>query len=198
MKNVLKSFGYMLFYSIFQMIVMSMIASIVGSAYGSKEQVELFMNNNMMVLTVISNIFTIIIFVLYFKVRKKNLLKEVNIKTVGIKKYMLPCIITFSYSMAFSLLTIDANFENANILQTAVEHYSSLMHNLGTIMYIIAVLIVAPITEEFIYRGLILTELKRKYNNTIAIIVGALLFGVSHIMAGGGILLVGSFIVGII
>lgn len=198
MKNILKAVGYVLFYIIFQIIVMSMTASIVGSSYGSKEQVELFMNNNMMFLTVISNILTITIFVVYFKILKRDLLKELNITKVGINEYILPCIITFSYSLAFSLLTMNANFENANIIQTTVEHYSSSIPYLGTILYVIALLIVAPVTEEFVYRGLVIRELQKKYNNVTVIIISALLFGVSHIIAGGVILSVGSLIVGVI
>lgn len=100
--------------------------------------------------------------------------------------------------MAFSLLTMNDSFENANIIQTTVEHYSGLIPYLGTILYVIALLIVAPVTEEFIYRGLIITELQKKYNNVTAVIISALLFGISHIMAGGVILLAGSLIVGII
>ena len=107
MKSILKSIGYILFYMVFQMIIMSMVSMVVGTASGSKEQMEMFVNNNMMLLTVISNILTVIILILFIKLRKKSLSEELQAKRVDIRNYILPCVITFTYSMAFSLLGND-------------------------------------------------------------------------------------------
>lgn len=106
MKSILKSIGYILFYMVFQMIIMSMVSMVVGTASGSKEQMEMFVNNNMMLLTVISNILTVIILILFIKLRKKSLSEELQAKRVDIRNYILPCVITFTYSMAFSLLSV--------------------------------------------------------------------------------------------
>ena len=198
MKSILKSIGYILFYMVFQMIIMSMVSMVVGTASGSKEQMEMFVNNNMMLLTVISNILTVIILILFIKLRKKSLLEELQAKRVDIRNHILPCVITFTYSMAFSLLTYNMSFENTKIVQNGVEYYSGLMPHLGMILQIIALLLVAPITEEFICRGIILTQLRKEHGVMVSIVLSALLFAFLHIMAGGVVLVLASLIVGVI
>ncbi|MBN2925911.1 MAG: CPBP family intramembrane metalloprotease [Eubacterium sp.] len=198
MKSILKSVGYILFYMAFQMSIMSMISVGAGIASGSKEQMEVFMNNNMMVLTVISNILTIIVLILFIKFRKKSVSEEIQAKRVDSRNYVLPCVITFTYSMAFSLLTYNMSFENAKIVQTGVEYYSEVMPYLGVILQVIALLLVAPVTEEFICRGLILTKLQKEHGKVLSIVLSALLFAFLHVMAGGTVLVLGSLIVGLI
>ncbi len=196
MKNILKAFSYILFYMIFQVIVMSLIAIVIANLKGNMNEVESFMNNNVLGLTILTNIFTILIILLFFKVRKKKLLHEINIKAVSINKYVLPCISAFCFSSVFALLTYNMNFENAIQIKSSVEYYSSILPYLGTVLQIIALLLVSPITEEVICRGLILTTLQKKYSNIIAVILSSLLFGVIHIMAGGILLVIGAIIMG--
>ena len=198
MKNILKSIGYILFYIVFQIIIVSIVSVIVGASSESKEQMQLFINNNMMVLALISNILTIVVLVLISIIRKRNLFKELNIKKVRFKEYIFPCIMAFTCSMAFALLTYHLSFENALMIQTGVTYYSGIMPYLGIILQIVTLLVVAPITEEIICRGLILTTLQKEYRKAVAVTLSALLFGVLHLMAGGTVLVLGSFIMGII
>ena len=46
---------------------------------------------------------------------------------------------------------------------------------------LINLMIFIPITEEFIFRGLILKRLLKKYNRTLAVIYSALIFSLFHI-----------------
>jgi len=198
MKSIIKSIGYILFYVLFQSIVISIIAMIVKNSVNDVSQMQNIINSNTLGLAILTNILTILLLSLFFKLHKKRLYKETNIKLVDIKQCLLPCIIAFSASMIFSILTINLNFENENLIQNSVRYYSNIMPFLGIILQIIALLLVSPFTEEIICRGLILTNIQDKYNNVVAIIVSALLFGIIHFMAGGIILVIGSVLMGII
>jgi membrane protease YdiL (CAAX protease family) len=50
---------------------------------------------------------------------------------------------------------------------------------IGVILYFIAIAIVAPLTEEILFRGVMLNELK-PYGNMSAIVITSLLFGFIH------------------
>ena len=50
----------------------------------------------------------------------------------------------------------------------------------SAIFNLIAVVIIAPFSEEILFRGLILGELAKCFNMHIAIILQAVLFGVMH------------------
>lgn len=66
------------------------------------------------------------------------------------------------------------------------------------IAFIAAIYIVAPFTEEFVFRGLILTKLRESVKAAPAIIISALLFGVIHLMTGSVITGIHALIGGII
>ena len=62
------------------------------------------------------------------------------------------------------------------------------------VMYGITIVIVAPITEELIFRGLILNRLLMRYRPIVAILISALIFSLAHLNKS----YIGSFIHGII
>lgn len=100
--------------------------------------------------------------------------------------------------MAFALITYRMDFANAQQISDSAKYYSDIFPGLGIAMQIIALLIVSPITEEIICRGLILTRIQRNFNDTIAVLLSGLLFGIIHLAAGGAVLAAGAFVMGII
>lgn len=185
MKNVLKAVGYLIYYVVFQVVVMSGIAMalVVSNRIGSEAEIEGFMNNNALGLTIISNVLTILLLFVFFRIRKTKLTEEINLKKVEWKDCILPSLAAFSFSMCFSLATYHMNFANAQQIQMSVAHYSGIMPYLGAAVWTMAILVVSPITEEIICRGLILTRLQRK---------------VSDVAAGGITLVIGAAIIGVI
>lgn len=73
----------------------------------------------------------------------------------------------------------------------AVEDYSKLMDEVGLTdvdwLMIILTVLLAPINEECIMRGIILTRLKRKMAPVFAIIISAVYFGIFHMNVVQGI-----------
>ncbi len=156
MKSIIKSVGYVLFYVMFQVVVLSVMASAMAAFGWSMNEVESFMNNNSMGLTIITNVLTVLILMAFFKIRKKKLLKEINVTPISFQDCFLPCRAAFAYSFAFSLVTYSMNFENQVQIKACVEHYSDFVPYLGTIVQIITLLLISPIAEEIIFRGLVL------------------------------------------
>ena len=48
------------------------------------------------------------------------------------------------------------------------------------IIMLISIVIIAPIVEEIIFRGLILSRLNKVMNTTVALIVSSLIFAILH------------------
>lgn len=84
MKNVVKAVGYLIYYVVFQVVVMSGIAMalVVSNRIGSEAEIEGFMNNNALGLTIISNVLTILLLFVFFRIRKTKLTEEINLKKV--------------------------------------------------------------------------------------------------------------------
>lgn len=196
-KSIFKSFGYVLFYMMFQMVFMSVIA-IILQAVDSSLDMEAFMGRHTMLLACASNILTVLALILLFRIRKKSLLREINLKPVKPKSYILPCIAAFTCSMVFSLFTYSMSFNNAAGISSGVEYYSGILPGLGGVIQAVTLLIVSPVTEEIIFRGLILTALQKRFHWVIAVLVSGLLFGLIHFMAGGTVLVLGATVMGIV
>lgn len=199
MKNFIKSIGYLLFYILFQMITISVIVSCsAASGITNAAEINNFVNYHTLVFTIISNLLSLFVLFFFFHLRKKNFTEEINFKYVNVQKCIFPCITAFFYSMAFALVTYHMDFTNAGQITDSKAFYSSLFPGLGTIVQILTLLIISPLAEEIIFRGLILTRLQRSFRNITAIIVSGLLFGIIHAAAGGIVLVVGAGIIGII
>lgn len=66
------------------------------------------------------------------------------------------------------------------------------------VAFILSIFIVAPIVEEFVFRALIMTKLRKEVPTVISIIISAILFALIHFMAGGIITVVHAFLGGLI
>lgn len=198
MKNVIKAVGYLIYYVVFQAIAMSGIAIFLtasGRMTGGAK-IEGFMNSNVLGLTIVSNVLTILVLFAFFHIRKKKLADEINLKKVEWKDCILPSLAAFGLSMVFALATCHMDFANAQQIQMSVAHYSGLAPYLGTVVWVMAILIVSPITEEIICRGLVLTRLQRRLPERAAVLISGLLFGIIHLAAGGVILAMGAAVMG--
>ena len=180
------------------MVLISIIVAMLGSSGSGMEELEKMVGQNMLGLTILTNILTIVVLLIFFRLRKKKLATEINIRHIKIDSYILPCVIAFSYSMIFALITYHFSFDNAENIKISVEYYQNLFPYFGTIMQIIALLIVSPITEEIVCRGLILTTLQKQYSNIFSVLFSGFLFGILHLMAGGMVLVLGSMVMGMI
>lgn len=197
MKGKLKSFfaaiGY-LFVTFGIQLIVSMIGGIlVGVIYAIKNIDEISTNapnvdditNQMLGATnyilLASSIITVLVFLLIYKIRKKSFKEELQIvKTVKINLLM------------GVTLGISAWLFNAGALSLVQEaglfkNHFSIMENLlaplseGNIFIaLLTVGIIAPFTEEFMFRGVIFKTLNKNISVLWTIIIQALFFGIFH------------------
>ncbi len=106
--------------------------------------------------------------------------------------YLLPVAAAFCFS-AFS-----------NILQATAPIPPKLIGGMSDdmeksmIAFILSVFIIAPVVEEFVFRALIMTALRKGISTTVSIFISALLFALIHSMAGGILIVVHAFLGGLI
>lgn len=139
----------------------------------------------------ISGVITIAFLVLFFLIRKKNLLTEARVvKTKG--KYIflgmglgLSCMLTINFGM--SLLPeswLEAYATRSNLLLEGSD-----------LAIIVSTVIMAPLVEELIFRGLMLSRLRKGMSDWMAILLSALIFGLAH---GQILWMVYTFVLGVV
>ena len=194
MKSILKSIGWLILFLIIQIIIPSvfLIPDIKNGA--DDNTLETIMSERLFLTTIISSLLFVSVSIAIYKLRKLNIKDEWKMNNVNYKKYILPCIITFSYSLFYALITYTPYTNSTSDIHKSVENYGIF----GIPLMILVLLVCNPITEEILNRAIIINTLKRSFNTNIAIIGSALIFGVLHFNAGGIILALGGFFIGLI
>ena len=129
MRGICKAIAYFIMYVcltvVLQMLLSMGVASIgTAKGIGDKELIMEFVGNNILGMTVVSGILTIIVIYLVFKVRKKQVKYEWKTGKVHIKDVALAAVISFAFSFLFSLFTYDVPMSNSLMISKSVEFYS--------------------------------------------------------------------------
>ena len=130
--------------------------------------------------------------VLILKIRKNNITKKYNLSAIPLTEYVIPIGAGFCFSV-FS-----------NILQTILPIPEFLAGEAGEtfgasiIAFIAAIYIIAPFTEEFVFRGLIMTRVRRTMGAFSSVCISAVLFGAIHLMTGSAVTVVHALLGGLI
>lgn len=134
----------------------------------------------------------LLIVILIFKIKKIDIQNTYGIKPVPFKEYLLSVAAAFCFS-AFSNIVQAV----APIPQELAGGMSDDMEK-NTIAFILSVFIVAPVVEEFVFRALVMTKLRKGVSPVTAIIISAILFALIHSMAGGIITVAHAFLGGLV
>ncbi len=129
------------------------------------------------VIVLISNICTILALVVFFALRKKNLLDEVGAAPIPGATYLPLSVVGMSLAVLVIIIL--------NMLPISEEAFAEYTESTSVIdssgfLSMVSTVIFAPITEEIIFRGLVYTRLKRAMPKWIAAVLQAALFGVLH------------------
>ena len=144
-----------------------------------------FSMNHLLLITLVSNVVTIAIFVLFNRIRKKNIKEEWSMVPLKTGLYVYPALASFLLSLAWAFITYDLSFENAEQIGKSVSFYSGMIPGLGGIMMAFTLLFAQPIMEEILCRGIMLKKLKLSFPDWAAILISAAVFGIAHLPAGG-------------
>lgn len=127
---------------------------------------------------IVSGLVTLFILWLFFLIRKKSFIQEVSLHRID-KTKILPLILL---GAGLSLL-LTCILSVLPMPQELMESYGEASQGLlvGSLpIRLLSNVIVAPIVEEVIFRGLIFSRLKKAMNVWPAIIISSLLFGLGH------------------
>lgn len=194
MKNFFKSIGkaalYFAVYFVVQLVV-SYVYGVVWTAQQTAalmaageqidvmaltEQLSAHVMDNLMLITLISNAVTLLVYWIRFAVRKKKFAKEVELKPVEVKR-LLPVVIG---AMGFNVIvTVVINFFPwpEGWMDAYMTNSASID---GSLISWISAVIMAPVVEEILFRGLIYTRLKKGMPTIVAAILASLVFGLVH------------------
>lgn len=198
LKNKIKSFFVAIMYLVIAFVV-QIIVSIIGATivsvnYFANNQSaiqnsgldqtaaitnELMSNMNYILLT--SSITTIVLFILIYKLRKKNISEELLFKATNKLNYLIALLLGVSvwiFNTGFvSLLSEGELFKNSF---KALEESLAFVGGNNIILSILVVGIVAPFAEELLFRGIIYNKLIKNISIRGTIIIQGILFGVYH------------------
>ncbi|MCH5270518.1 MAG: CPBP family intramembrane metalloprotease [Lachnospiraceae bacterium] len=134
----------------------------------------------------------LILVIILLKIKGVAIQDRCQVRPVSYKKYILPAVAAFSFS-AFSNI-IQVNIPIPEALTGDMENH------LGNsiVAFIMSVFIIAPIVEEVVFRGLIMTKLRKEMSVTTSSLLSAVLFAIIHFMAGGTITVIHAFWGGLI
>ena len=203
MKGIWKAIAYFVLYFGLTMILqmlLSIVFMAVGAANGLNDETLIvkFANNNLLGMTVISGILTVLVLYLVFKLRKKQVKQEWKLNPFKAENIVLASLIAFSLSFLFALCTYNISLENSQMISKSVIFYNGTIPLFGDIMMVANLLVIAPITEEIALRGIVYTRVEKTTNAVTAIIVSSILFGLMHFMAGGIVLIIGTTLMALV
>ena len=131
-----------------------------------------------MTLTLISSILTLLILGLVFLIRKKNFLEETSIRSMPVSGIVPVALAAVGFNIVVSKLLQIIPFPESWI--ESYQQNSSMIGAGNMAVAWIATVIVAPILEEIVFRGLIYTRLKQGMAAVAAAVIASLLFALSH------------------
>lgn len=136
---------------------------------------------NVTMLTLVSNLLTILILSLFFTLRKKDPMEEVMLRPVR-RPWRVAALcmlygtaLNIFFSVTLSLLPLpDALLEAVDV------QYAGLYGQTSLLVEILNTAVVTGLLEEIVFRGLALSRLQRGTSRAAAVIISAVIFGVLH------------------
>lgn len=133
--------------------------------------------DNTLLSTIFGDIMFIVAIMIVIKLFKQNIEERLKLVKVNIKTVFTAIVVALVFNIVFQ------SSQFLFPISMRAELFSEMDSELGDVVSVIgfiATVIVAPIAEEILFRGLILGELTKCFNVHIAIVLQAVLFGVMH------------------
>jgi len=196
MKNFFKSIGKAALYFAVYYVTQLIVSFVYGTIWSAGKTAELMAagetvdavalseqlvahlmeDQTLLLLTFWSGVITLVIYWIRFAVRKKNFFKEVEIKKIATNG-ILPIVIT-----ALSMnVVVSVVISNLPWPQEWIDAYMTNSASIdGSLLSWLAAVVMAPVLEEIVFRGLIYTRLKKGMPAIVAAIIASFVFGLCH------------------
>ncbi len=168
-KSILFSILYTAIYFILQVVIQ--LVMLFGWGYS-------FTMENLTLTIIISSILSFFIYWGIVKLRKQNLASVCSFKRFDYSQ--IPVYLLFGFSLQYHFQGLIAVFKLEELFPEHTRRLKLIFEGGSPLMIILSVIILGPIIEEIIFRGLVINELKGKMPLIIVIIIQALIFGVIH------------------
>lgn len=126
-------------------------------------------------ISLISGLLTLLILAVFFLLRRKDPLREVGIRAArGQCVCAAGAVTPILYAVVIFVLSL--------LPEAWMESYMDAAESLSQtgVLITVATVAVAPVVEEVIFRGLILSRLRNALPGWLAVVLSALIFGVCH------------------
>ena len=156
----------------------SMIGAAIQAAQNGGDEDEIYaamLNADVMILTLISGLLTLAVVLAFYLIRRKKLSEALWLRPVPASALFTGASLAPAlYFMVVIVLSV--------LPEAWTESYTEASADIstGTVVGVISVAIVAPVVEEFIFRGLIMTRLSRVMSGWLAVLLSAAVFGLCH------------------
>lgn len=175
--SLLITFSFILFIGIFSSIAMMTIPNALTHAT---------------IISAIVQVLYLLLILSIFYLKKIDFKQRCCLAIVPYHAYLIPALAAFCFSVSSNL------FQEMIPIPEALTSSMEMNISSNPVSTFLTVLLIAPIVEETVFRGLIMTKLRQFFSIPSSIIISALLFGVIHIMAGGFITVLHAFLGGLI
>lgn len=170
--NILK---YALTYLIFQVVIGVISSIFIITKYGIDSAQKIY-NGNIFLITLLAAIASLLIYSAFLRRTGENLIQRCEFKKISLKNTIL----IFICGVGFSAITL----EFIQLISARFQSYRNVSNTimLGTNSFIgvASVVLLLPMFEEILFRGLIFNELRSRLNAILSIIIQALIFGAFH------------------
>ncbi|WP_026882865.1 CPBP family intramembrane glutamic endopeptidase [Clostridium akagii] len=174
---------YLVIYYGFQLVDFLFIG--VQAAFKGIKGADLtkYLNDNSATVMIPAMIISFLIYFVILKARQKSILKICKINKIKTKSVFFIIGITATYALV--LITISQY--TIKYFPSYNETQNSISGTMSSVLGIVAVLILAPIFEEILFRGIILSEIRENLRVIPAVIIQAVIFGIYHMNIFQGI-----------
>ena len=165
------------------------LAALIFAKSGSPLSLDAYMGNNFALITIIALLISFVVNFLYFRrdyVKQSDYLKKNPLHLLWI--FLIGLLMSHALSILLSLLPLD------NLLGS-YQTVENELFGASWILVVIRAVIVTPVVEELVFRGLVFRRMKEYTSFWPAAIVSSVLFGLYHMNLIQGIY---AFLFGII
>lgn len=145
------------------------------NGWDEDEIYDAMMGMDLMTLTLISGLLTLAVVLAFYLIRRKKLGEALWLRPVPAPALLAGA--SLAPAMYFVVVLV-LSVLPADWMENYGEASSGIVT--GTLVGVISVALVAPVVEEFIFRGLIMTRLSRVMPGGLAVLLSAAVFGLCH------------------
>lgn len=156
--------------------IQSAITIMSGGEMPSMQEMTQLITENTSLIAMLSNLLTIVFLLIFFKVRKQSVCQAVSLHKLPPVSLIPVVVLGISTSL---LVGCVLSLLPESMLEAYAESSAWLLEG-SLVIALISTVIVAPITEELVFRGLIFTRLRQGMPQVLALLITCVVFGLLH------------------